>query len=214
MISGVYASGDITLKGIYGLGSVLNASVSRNDPSPRLKVNTEYNLNSGFGLGVEYPVLKFRDNSGEPGNFEVLGGLSYMLNRQVSSYKDRPKSGTTSLPNQKTELAQNDLRIQTTSLYLRPRYMFTLKNMPSIKPYVGGKLSYNFIKPNGNMQRELKLDNSIGYGLSLGSIISKDWDMELAWERIGAKAKDDRMSDTMNGTYNMSNIYLSVGYRI
>ena len=212
----VYA--DITVKGILSLDTnlLINGSLTNTDwrgVDTEHKYKETYLTGTGMGLGAEYSFINQNRTYGLnfwPDNLEVLGGLNYFLPQSITDYKLKdqispPDANGNTLINSKQSYADNELTIQITSFYIKPRYILPIQNFG---PYIGLKLSYNLIGIGGENSEELKLDNTLGYGFSLGTIIDNTWDIELSLDKLGSinKNKDGE-------TYELNQMLLTAGYR-
>lgn len=199
----------ITLKGLYFPSTLLGNSVSiSNYWGTGLKASyaLDYTVDSGIGIGTEMLVKKINDK------FEVLCGFNYITERNISWVTGKGKlQGYT---DDKYDEVVDSGKIQTTSIYSKGRYLSAKPTIENIIFYVAGKLSYNLVTLSGDLKDIAKLTNGIGYGLSFGSIINDELDIEFALDNIGSAMTMDDGFDTLKGTYSLANTYLSIGYKL
>jgi hypothetical protein len=195
----------VTVKGSYTMDSVLGLKQSgdynyKGLYDVKVKDEQTQSVTGGLGLGAEYAVFSQQ-------NIEALAGVNYALPRNITHHDGTLKETANSASTKtkyKEDIDAGAETLQVTSLYIAPRYLFDGNS--DFTFYAGGKLSYNLISLKSDA--DLELDSAIGYGLFVGMLIAEDWDASLVWETLGSSIGGTK------DTYDISNISLSVGYRI
>ncbi|MDR2430909.1 MAG: hypothetical protein LBD99_01440 [Candidatus Margulisbacteria bacterium] len=201
-----------TIKGFLYPNNKINVDVEKDNyagTKKRFDITDRYEVDGGFGLGVEYSI--FNNNS----RTEVLAGASWSK-RSLARIEGETHfagwlPGDTMVDNSETLGGNNG--IQITSFYIQPRF---LTGQPADNPlalYAGLSLSYNLVSLSGDAAKKYKLSDTLGWGLSFGSIISDTIDIALNLNPVNSSAalKSDK---TVKGYYNLYDFNIAVGYRL
>jgi hypothetical protein len=205
----------------YGLGGQVNSRLSVNDfvgiSGYKVEV-TEGDFDFDAAIGIWGELLIPQNIL--PEQFDVLVGVS-MIKKDVTkirlkekeSYQGQSATGV-------EEWTDPDANIAINSIYLKPKYLFLVMPNSSVKPYISGKLSYNFITLGGDdFENGVAAENCFGFGASIGAHINDDWDIALAFDRLVFATEMDfyvigtTLGDTLKGDSELVDITLSAGYR-
>jgi hypothetical protein len=211
-----------TLKGFLGSGDFGWQTVNNNYAGSHLRYEENWNMQTGntFGFAIEQSVLRLKQQ-------EILLGLSYLFPQEIQGVNAKVKllGGT-------GQLGRGSIRgnfidtntLQVSSIYVKPRLFFS--NVTKYNPsavYVAAKLSYNAITLTGDLAGNIvQFDkNAVGYGLALGYVDRDTWEWEISYDNVinprleTSETFDIGLgNDTLNGTYYLGQILMSVGYRL
>jgi hypothetical protein len=196
-----------TVKYVYYFTTSIKANISnRNFAGTGFELSSsgDYTLLGGMGIAMEIETYK-----------DVLFGLSINTDRKVTHAEVIIES---SLGGFTSSGDYDNANINLSSIYVKGRYSFTKQTEKNFNLYIAGKLAYNLMGKSGSDFATLTIDSGFGVGASIGLIVNDSWDIELGFDSIsgGIKEKVDLgggFADTVDGTYQASNYWTSLGYR-
>ena len=196
-----------TVKYVYYYSTIIRANISnRNFAGTGFELSSSGDYTTLGGMGIAMEIETYKD---------VLFGLSINTDRKVTHAEGMFES---SLGNETYSGDYDNANINLSSIYVKGRYSLTKQTEKNFNLYIAGKLAYNLVGKSGSDFSTLTIDSGLGVGASIGLIFNDSWDIELGFDSIsgGIKEKVDLgggFADTVDGTYQASNYWTSLGYR-
>jgi len=205
----------LTIKGLYSLGPTIHKEAETSDYAGsgyKVKDTSDSNVDGGLGFGCEVEMFKVSDK------VDIIAGFSYNLAKKVTHVSGKISSAGLGSATYRGDI--DDAQVTLNSLYGKVRYMLS-KSEGGSNPYLSAKLAYLIPSISGDNFDGYTVENGWGYGVSIGSILNDEWDIECCVDYISIPMKEDLYYfdgvdwyvDSLDGTYTAWLTSVSLGYK-